>query len=126
MKKYQNICSFLWAVIFLLFFFLFEVGCQTAPKQTRLMSTVEEVDATMVEMKIRTHRFEARFSGIVEMAADEILERSSDPEIRENALMWKMYAIPAAQYAIFQQDPLAPDSDTDDLSCLGIYCSFDF
>ncbi|MHA1470454.1 MAG: hypothetical protein ACTSSP_07835, partial [Candidatus Asgardarchaeia archaeon] len=26
---------------------------------------------------------------------------------REKALLWKMYAIPLAKYAIFQQDPLA-------------------
>lgn len=94
-------------LILLLGFFLVAGGCRTAPKQTHLMSTYENVKISSLELKIRTHKFEGRFSGIVEQAADEIIDQTSDQKIRERALLWKMYAIPAAQKAIFQYDPLA-------------------
>lgn len=70
------------------------------------MSTYENVSISSLELKIRIHKFEERFSGIVEQAADEIIDQTSDQKIRERALLWKMYAIPAAQKAIFQYDPL--------------------
>jgi hypothetical protein len=82
-------------------------GCQTVPKQTRLMSSFEAIEISAIELKIRNHDFEARFAGLVETAADEIAAQTKDPAIRENTLIWKMYAIPAAQKAIFQHDPLA-------------------
>jgi len=90
----------------ILSFFMFE-SCQTAPKQTRLMTSAGEIEILKVELIIRNHHFESRFSSIVEKAADEIASQTKDPDIRKNTLLWKMYAIPVAQKAIFQYDPLA-------------------
>jgi hypothetical protein len=58
-------------------------------------------------LRLNLYGFVDRFSGIVEHAADEIIDKTDDLEVRRNARLWKMNAIPAIQKAAFQFDPLA-------------------
>jgi len=60
-----------------------------------------------IELRDRLNVFAIRFSNTVERAADKINNLSDDPKINENALLWKMNSIPAANQAIFLSDPLA-------------------
>jgi hypothetical protein len=46
------------------------------------------------------------FSGTVEVAADSILARATDPEIRKNAVLWKLNSVPIVQGMTFEPDPL--------------------
>ncbi len=51
------------------------------------------------------------FSLEIERAADDIIANTDDYAIKQNALVWKMYAIPAGYNAIFLKDPLAANLD---------------
>ena len=70
------------------------------------MSSVENVDMTSTELRLHAYGYAERFSADVEHAADEILAGTEDANVRRNALLWKMNALPAMQVAVFQSDPL--------------------
>jgi hypothetical protein len=72
-----------------------------------MMEKAENIEISSFELSNRLYIFNYRFSSLIENAADEIIEKSEDPIIRRNALLWKMNAIPAAQEAIFRADPMA-------------------
>ena len=70
------------------------------------MSSVENVDLTSTELRLRVYGYAERFSAGVENAADEILAETEDADVTRNALLWKMNALPAMHVAVFQPDPL--------------------
>jgi hypothetical protein len=72
-----------------------------------MMQNTEKVDISAMELSNRLNIFNFRFAALVESAADEIMAQTDDPIIRQNALRWKMNAIPVAQEAIFRDDPMA-------------------
>ena len=76
------------------------------PKQTPFMKSVGGVGITSEELRLRMRDGARIYAGAIESAANAIMEQSDDPTIRRNALMWKARAIPAANQALFQQDPL--------------------
>jgi len=49
--------------------------------------------------------FGRRFVATVETTADSIYDLSDDPEVKQRALKWKIYGIPAAQEAVLLPDP---------------------
>jgi hypothetical protein len=81
-------------------------GCIKAPQQTGLAAQVKEVDVSGTELRLRTHAHADRAMGVIQEAANQIIARSDDPNVRRNALLWKMNAIPAFQKAAFHYDPL--------------------
>jgi hypothetical protein len=84
------------------------IGCtSTIPSETSLMRQSENVNISAYELRDRLNVFATRFSNSIERAADQIISQTTDPEIKENALLWKMNAIPAANQALFLSDPLA-------------------
>lgn len=83
------------------------LGCIKAPQQTGLAAQVKEVKVTATELRVRTHAHADRAMGAIQEAANLIIEQSDDPDIRRNALLWKMNGIPAFQKAAFHYDPLA-------------------
>jgi hypothetical protein len=71
------------------------------------MENIGDIDMSSRELRVRVVEFGRHFSATVEQAADEIIAASDDdPGIRKAALLWKMQAIPAAQEAVLQVDPL--------------------
>jgi len=64
------------------------------------------------QLRVRLNEFAARYSGIVETAADEIIREAKQPELQRRALQWKMRAIPACHMAVFRNEPLASLIDT--------------
>ncbi len=86
-------------------------GCPKPPAQSALIRSVEGVNVTTEEMRLRVQTFGYHFAGVVEVAADEIGASTDDPAIKRHALIWKTYAIPAAYNAVFQSDPLAAFMD---------------
>lgn len=58
------------------------------------------------ELRVHVRALALPFSGLIEDTADTILAESSDPDVRELALRWKINGIPAIQAAIFQPKPL--------------------
>ena len=81
-------------------------GCAGVPLQTPFMESVPEVTATTREMRTRVVQFGRRISALTEQAADSIEMLSADAQIRRQALLWKMHAIPATQEAVLLSDPL--------------------
>jgi hypothetical protein len=106
-KKYKHL--FL-SVIMVVTIMLTFNGCFSAPKETALMKEAG-VKVSIVEYKIRLREFGYRFAGIVELSADEIISKTSDDEIKKQALSWKIYAIPAMIRSIAINDPLAAGID---------------
>jgi hypothetical protein len=82
------------------------MGCIKTPQQTGLAAQVKEVDVSGTELRLRTHAHADRAMGIIQEAANRIITESEDPDVRRNALLWKMNAIPAFQKAAFHYDPL--------------------
>jgi hypothetical protein len=64
------------------------------------------------QLRLRLDEFAARYSGIVETAADAIIHEAKDPVLQRRALRWKMRAIPACHLAVFRNEPLASLIDT--------------
>jgi hypothetical protein len=86
-------------------------GCFSAPTETALMKEAG-VTVSITEYKIRLREFGYRFTGRVELSADEIISRTSDNEIKKQALLWKIYAIPAMIRSISINDPFAAGIDS--------------
>ena len=86
-------------------------GCFSAPTETALMKEAG-VKVSIIEYKIRLREFGYRFAGIVELSADEIISQSPDNEIKKQALLWKIYAIPAMIRSISLNDPFAAGVDS--------------
>ena len=59
-----------------------------------------------LQARILTREYSARFIGAVEQAADQIAADTQDPEIRLNALRWKIAAAGSSQRAAGQMVPM--------------------
>ena len=80
-------------------------GCQGLLQQTQFMSRSTSIDASAGEVRIRAVELGRLFSTEIERAADSIRAITGEPSIRRHALLWKMYAIPAAHEAVLLPDP---------------------
>ena len=58
------------------------------------------------ELRVRVRALVGPYVGALEAAADEAAVRCPDPIVRQNALAWKIQAVPLAQDALLQADPL--------------------
>jgi hypothetical protein len=81
-------------------------GCASTSRQTGFMETVEGVNVTKEEMRVRTHLSALRFAAIIEQMSDYIRDQSTDPDMRMGALKWKSNVVPIVYRAAFQLDPL--------------------
>jgi hypothetical protein len=92
-------------------------GCATTiPQQSPLMEKVETVEISAYKLRLELNDITLRFSGIIEKAADEIAYQTDDPQVKQNALLWKINAIPALHRSAFISDPLAAFFDVWGLS----------
>jgi hypothetical protein len=62
------------------------------------------VPESALRMKVRA--LVAPYVGAIEGAANEVARRCPETPVRANALSWKLQAVPAAQDALLQPDPL--------------------
>jgi len=95
------------SLLLLLLISLFISGCGSISSQSQLMKEAEVENVSRIELRNRLTNFTVYFAKIVESAADEIIAKSNDPEIKMNALRWKINSIPTSQYALFLNDPMA-------------------
>ncbi len=77
-------------------------ACQGLPQQTR---SIEAIEASASEVRVRAVQLGRLFATEIERAADSIRAVTAEPSIRRHALLWKMYAIPAAHEAVLLPDP---------------------
>ena len=83
------------------------VGCRSTPDRPPLTSELSGQDVTTAQINYQLFDFVTRFSREVERSADQIAGSSYDVRVRRNALLWKLYAIPASCLAMEHSDPLA-------------------
>ncbi len=80
-------------------------ACQGLPQQTGFITTTTAINVSASEIHIRAVQLGRLFSAEIERAADSIRTISDEPSVRRHALLWKMYAIPAAHEAVLLPDP---------------------
>ena len=107
-RKYKRLIL---SVIMVAITMLTITGCFSARKDTALMREAG-IDVSITEYKLRLREFGYRFAGIVELSADEIISKTSDNEIKKQALLWKIFAIPAVIRSLSMNDPLAAGIDS--------------
>lgn len=69
------------------------------------MQATPAVIVTANQLQLQAFEMGRTLSVIIEQAADSILKESTGPEIRRNALLWKISAIPLVQEAALRNDP---------------------
>jgi hypothetical protein len=91
----------------LLLLMAFLIACSPkAPQQTPLMEKVGVEDVTRRQLRLIDYGFATQAAGVIELAAYEIQESAESPEIRENAILWKLNMIPLFYQSSFNPDPL--------------------
>ncbi len=81
-------------------------ACLKVPQQTGFLASARGVNKPASEVRLIGFEYGRRFSSTIEQAADSIRELTTDPDVPYNTVAWKAYAIPAAQEAVLQFDPL--------------------
>jgi len=88
------------------------VGCKSTAEKSTMMKQLKIKNVTSQELQVRINEFAIHFAHAVEASADEIMSRTTDTSIRRQALIWKIYAIPACKAAATASDPLMAFIDT--------------
>jgi hypothetical protein len=76
-------------------------------KDLKVGGGVQKIELSSRALRLEMDDFFVQFAGEIEQAADSILLLSKEKSVREQALLWKTYAIPAAQRATMQRDPFS-------------------
>jgi len=71
------------------------------------MASFAKEDITVSQLRAVDYELALRIGQLVAKCADEVLDDTEDPLVRQKALVWRMYAAPQARTAAFNQDPLA-------------------
>lgn len=98
--------------VILLFTLINFLGCGSISQESVLMKNIEDAKMTSAEVGIRINEMGSRYSSTIEEAANKIIAASKNKEYKMNALLWKMYGIPALHRSISIQDPIAAATDT--------------
>jgi len=104
------------AVLVVLMFAL-TAGCSLSPeKKGYIESHAPEMRLSRGQLRVWVHDSVLDCADRIEEAADQIQARAREPELRRNALLWKINAIQAAFRAASRRDPLGSFVD------LWIFC----
>jgi MYXO-CTERM domain-containing protein len=81
------------------------VGCGGAPQKPALMANMAKDDVTVTQLRARNYEYAAHFAQLVAMCVTDMVSKSDDPQVRDHAYQWRMWASPQARAAAFDQDP---------------------
>lgn len=82
-------------------------GCNTTPAKPSLMANMAKEDITVYQLRAMDYEYASQFAQLVAACALRIASASRDALVREQAYQWRMWAMPQARAAAFDQDPLA-------------------
>ena len=82
-------------------------GCNTTPDKPSLMANMAKDDVTVYQLRAMDYEYASRFAQLVAACALDIASKSTGSKAREQAYQWRMWAMPQARAAAFDQDPLA-------------------
>lgn len=71
------------------------------------MANFARDDVTVYKLRAIDYEYANHFSQLVALCATSIVESTDDPEIRDRAYQWRMWAMPNSRAAAFDQDPFA-------------------
>jgi hypothetical protein len=91
---------------------LLAVSCASAPPESRVLREHTDLKMTTSQLRLQVRSLAKPFSGIIEGAADQILQHATTPEERIAALRFKINGVPAFQGALFEPDPVAAAFET--------------
>ena len=86
-------------------------ACLKVPTQSASLQASPRVRLTASQLQIGAFELGRGVSLLIEEAADSIRTVSADPEVRRNALLWKVSAIPLVQEAALRDDPVIAVAD---------------
>src|SRR5204863_5198371 len=83
-------------------------GCGSPQPRSPLYSQVTGGHAGMTygALRIRVRDMARRFSGVIEVMADDVAANTTDLEVRKRMLLFKMNGIPQMQQSLLQLDPV--------------------
>jgi hypothetical protein len=82
-------------------------GCSTTPDKPSLMANMAKEEVTVYQLRAMDYEYAARFAQVVGACVEDITSNTDDPSVREHAYQWRMWAMPQARSAAFDQDPFA-------------------
>lgn len=90
--------------------------CQAVQYKSRLMKKNEAEGKKFVksalELQMHLDDLVSVFTGVIEQAADRVIAESTENEVKQHALLWKINGIPTALRALFHHDPAVAILDT--------------
>lgn len=105
--SHQRTRRLLWGAMVLL-----SVGaCAGGQRQSTLIRQQDSVMASTAELRFEVVELARAVTGEIEAGADGVREVSTDPDVRREALLWKVNAIPQVQTAALQFDPFVAGMD---------------
>jgi hypothetical protein len=82
-------------------------GCSTTPDKPSLMANMAKDDITVYQLRAMDYELASQFAQLVSASVLDIVAGTDDPSVREHAFQWRMWAMPQARAAAFDQDPFA-------------------
>lgn len=82
-------------------------GCSTTPDKPSLMANMAKEEITVYQLRAMDYEYASQFAQLVSARVSEIVTETDDPSVRERAFQWRMWAMPQARAAAFDQDPFA-------------------
>jgi len=84
------------------------VGCRNVATQKGLLERqADDAKLTSRQLRVLVNEFAIHFVDRVEVTADQIMAKTPDPQVRRNALLWKINATSTCFQAASRPDPLA-------------------
>lgn len=71
------------------------------------MANLAKSDVTVYQLRAIDYEYAVHFAQIVSLCVTSIVASTDDPAILDNAYQWRMWAMPQARAAAFDQDPFA-------------------
>lgn len=82
-------------------------GCSTTPDKPSLMANMAKDEITVYQLRAMDYEYASQFAQLVSACVADIVTESGDHDTRDHAFQWRMWAMPQARAAAFDQDPFA-------------------
>jgi hypothetical protein len=81
------------------------LGCSSAPTRPALMANMAKQDVTVMQLRAVDYAYADQFGQLVAACVLNIVAETDNPRTLERAYLWRMWAMPQARAAAFDQDP---------------------
>ena len=106
-----KIINYLFILVSSIFIISIFSGCGSVSQESVLLQNIENARMNSAEVGIRLNDIGTRYCLSIENTADKIIAKAENAEVRQNALLWKMYGIPALIKSLSIRDPIAAGTD---------------